>query len=80
MRPEESTDESISLPAITFDRLLTTRQVAAILNVSIETLKKWRQRRKNLIFLRLSSGSVRYRASTVALFLEAWPVENLAEW
>ena len=69
-------DEVVSLPAITFDRLLTTRQVAAVLNVSVETLKKWRQRRKNLLFLRLPSGAVRDRLNTVQIFLEACAVQD----
>jgi hypothetical protein len=68
---EPPPEQPVSLPPITFDPLLTTKQVAVILNVSVETLKKWRQRRKNLIFLRLPSGAIRYRLSTVTTFLQA---------
>jgi hypothetical protein len=72
-------DEVVTLSAITFDRLLTTRQVSAILNVSIETLKKWRQRHKNLLFLRLPSGAIRYRLSTITIFLDGCDLRGLDE-
>jgi hypothetical protein len=37
-------EQPIASQPIPVERLLTTRQVAAILNVEVETLKKWRRR------------------------------------
>jgi hypothetical protein len=74
--PAAPPEEPVSLPPITSDPLLTAKQVAVILNVSVETLKKWRKRRKNLIFLRFPGGAIRYRLSTVTTFLEACAFER----
>jgi hypothetical protein len=52
------------------DTLLTTSQAAAILRVSTETLKKWRQRPgRGPEFIRYPGGSVRYRLSAILKFL-----------
>ena len=65
-------EQPINLPPIPVDRLLTTRQVAKILGVSIETLKKWRQRHKHLDFVRFPDGCVRYKLSVVTKFIDEW--------
>ncbi len=61
---------SIEIPKIPVERMLTTNQVAAILNVSAETLKKWRQRRQGLTYACYSDGAIRYRLSDIMKFLE----------
>ena len=68
-------EQPIDLPAIPVDRLLTTRQVAKVLGVSIETLKKWRQRHKYLEFVRFPDGCVRYKLSAVQKFIDDWTFE-----
>jgi hypothetical protein len=53
------------------DRLVTTRQAAAILGILPDTLKKWRQRPGNgPEFIRYPGGAIRYRLSTIMKFLE----------
>jgi hypothetical protein len=59
----------VALQPIPVERLLTTRQVAAILNAKIETMKKWRQRRIGPLFLKLDSGAVHYRLEAVQKYL-----------
>ena len=46
------------------DPLLTTREAAVILKVSVECLKKWR-RRGVPAFIKYDSGAVRYRLSVL---------------
>ena len=49
--------------------LMTATQVARILGVSTETLRKWRAKRKCLTFVRVGRH-IRYRAADVAAFVE----------
>lgn len=49
--------------------LMTATQVARILGVSTETLRKWRAKRKCLPFVRVGRH-IRYRAADVAAFVE----------
>ena len=63
-------EEPLRLTPIPDERLLTSRQVAAILGVSVETLKKWRQRHKSPSFFRFPNGAVRYSPRTVMKFLK----------
>jgi len=51
------------------DPLLTTRQAAVILKVSVESLKKWRQRGIGPAFVKYDSGAVRYQLSVVLQFV-----------
>jgi excisionase family DNA binding protein len=51
------------------DRLLTTRQVAAYLGFSPETVLR-RYRAGELVGIRLASNVLRFRASAVEAFLE----------
>lgn len=52
------------------EKLLTTKEVARLLQVSASTLCKWRvSRRESLPFLKLSRA-VRYRAEDVNDFLQ----------
>ncbi|HVP65032.1 MAG TPA: helix-turn-helix domain-containing protein [candidate division Zixibacteria bacterium] len=55
--------------------MLTTRQAAAILNVSEQTLKKWRQRNMEPEFIRYHGEAVRYRLTTILKFLVASTVK-----
>jgi len=61
---------SIDIQKIPVERMLTTQQVAAILNISAETLKKWRQRRQGLTYARYGDGAIRYRLSDIMKFLD----------
>lgn len=59
-------------PALTVpptDPLLTTKEAAVILKVSVDTLKKWRQRGRGPAFIKYESGTVRYRLSVVLQFV-----------
>jgi hypothetical protein len=62
-------EQPVASQPIPVERLLTTRQVAAILNVSIETVRKWRRRGIGPMFLKLDSGAVRYRLEEVQKYL-----------
>lgn len=48
---------------------MTATQVARILGVSTETLRKWRAKRKCLPYVRVGRH-IRYRAADVAAFVE----------
>jgi predicted site-specific integrase-resolvase len=50
--------------------MLTAKQAAGILNVSVETLKKWRRRGKGPRFVRYQDGAVRYPLSALMQFLQ----------
>lgn len=52
------------------DHLLTEQQVAAMLNLKVATLRRWRWARKNLPFRKLG-GAVRYHPDDIAYFLSA---------
>ena len=53
------------------DRLLTEKDVAGILNVSVSTARRWRMLRKGPAFTKLTGSSlVRYRATDLAEYLE----------
>jgi hypothetical protein len=67
----------IAVGQIPGDPLLTTRQAAAILSDSPETLKKWRQRPgKGPEFIKYPSGAIRYRLSTIMQFLASCTVSR----
>jgi DNA-binding transcriptional regulator YiaG len=74
---ESNPEKEFSLSSIAFpiaqipnDRMLTTRQVATMLGVSEEALKKWRQRRMRPGFVRYHDGAVRYRLSVILKFMD----------
>jgi len=68
--PPPPLESSIAAGQMPVNPLLTTRQAAAILSVSLDTLKKWRQRPgKGPEFIRYPSGAIRYRLSTILKFL-----------
>jgi hypothetical protein len=69
VRRDAPPEQPVALPPIPSERLLTTRQVAAILNMKIDTLKKWRARGKGPAFLNLDSGAIRYRLEAVQKYL-----------
>lgn len=67
------------------DALLTSAEVAAMLNISTEALKDWRLERKNLLrgrvgprFIRFGrkKGRVRYRRQDVLDWLEQRTIET----
>jgi hypothetical protein len=65
------------VPVVPVERLLRTRQVAVIMAVSVDTVKKWRQRPgKGPRFIRYGDGSIRYRLSTVMRYLDEHEVIN----
>lgn len=51
------------------DPLLTTREAAVIMKVSVDSLKKWRQRGVGAAFIKYESGAVRYRLSVVLRYV-----------
>lgn len=63
-------EEPFELRPVPTDRMLTTEQVAAILGISVETLRKWRQRRQFLPYFKYDQDAVRYRLSDVLTFIE----------
>ncbi|RYQ43982.1 helix-turn-helix domain-containing protein [Bifidobacterium thermophilum] len=48
---------------------MTAQQVARLLGISTETLRKWRAKRKCLPYVRVGRH-IRYRAADVAAFVE----------
>ncbi len=52
-----------------WDPLLTTRETGVVMKVSVEALKKWRQRRVGPPFIKYPTGAVRYRLSAVHKFI-----------
>jgi hypothetical protein len=66
----------IALRPIVVDRLVTTRQAAAMFGFSTETLKKWRQRPgKGPAFIRYPGGSIRYHLRTIMKFIQDCTVQ-----
>lgn len=55
--------------AMEVPELMTAQQVARLLGVSTETLRKWRAKRKCLPYVRVGRH-IRYRAADVAAFVE----------
>ena len=53
--------------------LLTEKDVAKIIGLSLATVRRWRMTKKGPRFLRIGA-SVRYHADDVKAFLEAQPV------
>ena len=59
------------LPVVPVERMLRTRQVAVLMAVSIDTVKKWRQRPgKGPRFIKYGDGSIRYRLTTVMRYID----------
>ena len=67
--PPETLIVVAPLPAAA-DRMITTRQAAVILAISVDTLKKWRVRLKGPNFVRYHDGAIRYKLSTVMRYIE----------
>lgn len=69
-RPEATPSEQpITLQPLPLDLSLTTRQAAQYLNVSVETLKKWRQRGRGPSYVRYEGGAIRYPLSALVQYL-----------
>ena len=58
-----------NLPMSPGDRLLTSPEAAKMMNISVETLKKWRQRGGGPAFIKYPGGRVRYRVTLVLQFV-----------
>jgi hypothetical protein len=54
----------------TFEKMLTEKQAAVVLNKPTETLKKWRQRNQGPRFKRYHDGSIRYPLSGLEQYIE----------
>lgn len=68
-RPRPST-------VVSEDPLLTTREAAVILKVSVDALKKWRQRGLGPAFLKYDSGAIRYRLSVLLQYVSDCTAER----
>jgi len=66
--------QSIYLPP----RLLKEGEAAAILNVEVPTLRRWRWARKGPAYLKIGA-CVRYRGADLEAFMEAGRQESTAE-
>lgn len=76
-RPDAAPSEQpMTLPAPPWDRLLTTREAAKIMNVSVETVKKWRQRRLRPAYVKYRDGAVRYWLAVVLQFVSDCTIER----
>lgn len=56
------------------DRLLSPKEAAAYLGLSVSWLNKWRMRGRGPVFVKIdesSRGRVRYREADLARFIEA---------
>jgi predicted DNA-binding transcriptional regulator AlpA len=67
---------SVAIKPVPVDRLLTTKQVSVILNIAVETLKKWRQRGKGPKFVRLEGLAIRYLLSEVLKYVSDQSVQK----
>lgn len=56
--------------------LLDERQLAALLRVSVSTLRNWRVGRRGPPFVKLGLRAVRYRVADVERFIEAGVCEQ----
>ena len=56
----------------TLDRLLNEREVAAVLNVSVATIRRWRLLGQGPKFRKIGA-SVRYRSGDIAAWVESCP-------
>ena len=68
-------EQPLTLQSLPLERPLTTRQAAAILNQSVDTLKKWRQREIGPDYVRCESGAIRYLPSQISQYLNDHTVE-----
>ncbi|WP_324698528.1 helix-turn-helix domain-containing protein [Novosphingobium sp. RL4] len=59
----------IADPAVTVPALLTPTQTAEVLGVGIKTLERWRSIGEGPRFVKLSPGTVRYRAVDLNTFV-----------
>lgn len=64
MRPQHHSDS----PSARLPQLLTEREVAEILGLSVKTLRNWRIGRSPLPFLKISRA-IRYSSEDVASFI-----------
>ena len=55
---------------LNLERLLTTAEVAEMLNVTESTLRAWRFKRYPLAYVKAGRKMVRYRAADVAKFID----------
>jgi hypothetical protein len=65
----------------TCEQMLGEKQVAARLNVSVATLRRWRMLRQGPDYIRYagSGGSVRYHPAAIERFIQAGSVNCKAE-
>jgi hypothetical protein len=56
--------------------MITTRQVAVILNISEDTMKKWRVRKRGPRYARYHDGTIRYSLADILKYLQDHMVEN----
>lgn len=56
--------------AISSMQLLTSKELAKILNVTTKTLERWRGSGEGPLFVRISASNVRYRAQDVEAFIK----------
>jgi len=59
-------------------QLLTGKEAAASLGVSLRTLENWRQRHKGPPYVKLESALVRYRTQDLETWLakQPWPIKE----
>ena len=61
-----------SKPAVNITRLLTARDCAAVLNISVETLKSWRARGYGPEAIKMDNGHIRYSQRAVMEYIAGW--------
>lgn len=64
--------------AISSMQLLTSKELAKILNVTTKTLERWRGTGEGPLFIRISASNVRYRSQDVEAFIKARICRNTA--
>jgi len=58
--------------------LLTSKELAKILNVTTKTLERWRGAGEGPLFIRMNSSNIRYRPQDVEAFIKARVYSNTA--
>lgn len=60
-----------SLPTSGTEALLDEHETAAILGLSVKTLRRWRWAKRGIAWVKLSGGAVRYEPAALRSYIEA---------
>ena len=73
--PRKHERPPVNIANLVEDPLLPPEVVSEILGMTIATLSRWRCEKRNLAYVRMGGGSVRYQLSEVNRFVESQRVD-----